>query len=785
MDKLKKSAVAKVVAAILLSVSLFMAAVSSCVVVAAISYGGSSQMQAEAIYDGYMGNLVDNSSYQVDEYYKAYVESQDDTQENHTIRYYKDYFNEKNSNFYFEVVPDDAKKYPTLSNYKAEEYQYHDVRSRRIMTYTGQTTITCKLSLEDIIDFWKNNYVPDEYDEDYSSYEADETVFATSGEVPMSIRDVYWDWSNISFADMTVVDSAVDDEGNADPYIQLDNTNFIYYLSNNSAYQKAVARATKKAGDVQIYNESLTLDYDGSLTQGIDMYTPVSYTLYAYVRSDLTARDIYAESIVLRYCKPIVNMAPYVLAISLIMILFMGGFLIAASGHRKGQETITCNVFDRIPYDLFIAIAVGLVACGINLLTWYSYSTRDEIFLASICTAVVAFLIPPLLMTTSTRLKASGWAMFANTLIWRLCKLLVWFVKWVFGKLRDTFRFLGRHFNLYWKWIGGLAGIALLRFILVAASGSAGLAIVLDLVCAALLAVFLIRVIVQMYRLKDGAKKIADGETDYKIDTTHMLPEFAAHGETLNCIQDSVRVAVAERMKSERMKTELITNVSHDIKTPLTSIINYVDILSKEGDLSDKEAEYLAVLQRQSARLKKLIEDLIEASKASTGNLEVHMEPTDVEMLLEQALGEFEERLAACKLQPVVTNYLTKKYGAQADCHVMADGRHLWRVFDNLIGNIIKYAQPNSRVYIDIDEAEPGEITVTFKNISKEPLNISGDELKERFVRGDRSRNTEGNGLGLSIAQSLMELQNGKVEIMIDGDLFNVVLLLKTGNCKN
>ena len=201
--------------------------------------------------------------------------------------------------------------------------------------------------------------------------------------------------------------------------------------------------------------------------------------------------------------------------------------------------------------------------------------------------------------------------------------------------------------------------------------------------------------------------------------------------------------------------------------------------------MSSKEAEYLGVLQRQSARLKKLIEDLIEASKASTGNLEVHMEPTDVEMLLEQALGEFEERLAACKLQPVVTNYLTKKYGAQADCHVMADGRHLWRVFDNLIGNIIKYAQPNSRVYIDIDEAEPGEITVTFKNISKEPLNISGDELKERFVRGDRSRNTEGNGLGLSIAQSLMELQNGKVEIMIDGDLFKVVLLLKTGNCKN
>lgn len=787
MNKLKKNAVAKTVAAILLSVSLFMAVVSGCVVAAAISYGDSRQMQAEAIYDGYMGNLVDNSSYQVDEYYKAYVESQDDTQENHTIRYYKDYFNEKNSNFYFEVVPDDAKKYPTLSNYKAEEYQYHDVRSRQTEVYAGQTTITCKLSLADIIDFWKNNYVPEEYDgEDYGIYEADEDAFTTSGEAPASIRDAYWDWSNISFADMTVVDSAIDDEGNADPYIQLDNTDFIYYLSNNADYRKAVARATKKVGDVQIYNESLTLEDDGSLTQSIDMYTPVSYTLYAYVKSDLTARDIYAESIVLRYCKPVVKAAPYTLAASIILILVMGGFLITASGHRKTQEQITCNAFDRIPYDLFLYVFFAVFATGVNVFDYYAYSVIDDLFLAAIYLAVVALLFPPLLMTTATRLKVSGWAMFGNTLIWRLIRLGVWIIKWVFRKLRDIFRFLGRHFNLYWKWVGGVLGIALFRFILVATSASPGLAVVLDWGCALLLVVVLIRVIVQLYRLKDGAKRIADGETDYKIDTSHMLPEFAEHGETLNCIQDSVRAAVEERMKSERMKTELITNVSHDIKTPLTSIINYVDILSKEGDLSDKEAEYLEVLQRQSARLKKLIEDLIEASKASTGNLEVHMEPTDVEMLLEQALGEFEERLADNHLQTVVTNHLTKKYGAQADAHVMADGRHLWRVFDNLIGNIVKYAQPDSRVYIDIDEAEtPGELAVTFKNISKDPLNISGDELMERFVRGDRSRNTEGNGLGLSIAQSLMELQNGKVEIMIDGDLFKVVLLLKAGNCKN
>ena len=782
MEKLKKNAVAKVVAAILLSVSILAAVVSGVVVSTALSYGTTRRMQGEAIYDEFLGRMVDDSASRASDYYQAYLQSEADAQENHTVRYYKDYFAEENSNFFFKIVPEDTKKYPTLENYESKDYQFHEVLSQQIQMFEGTSSFSYRLSLPDIIEFWKENYVPDEYSyDDRAAYEEDADVFSLEMQIPSTIQDMYVDWSNISFDDLGI--SYDDDYSN--PYIYLDDTDFVYYLSNDEGYTKALERATKKLGDGDIQCIDISFGSDGTITQELELSAPVSYTMYVYVKSNMTARDLYANSVVLRYCKPIVNMAPYVFAVSLILIFIMGGFLIAASGHRKGQETITCNLFDRIPYDVFIAIAVGLVACGINLFTWYIYSTRDEIFLASICTAVVAFLIPPFLMTTATRLKASGWAMFANTVIWRLCKLFVWVVKWVFRKLRDLFCFLGRHFNLYWKWLGGLIGIVLLRFILVVTSGSVGLAIVLDLVCAALLAVFLIRVIVQMYQLKDGAKKIADGETDYKIDTTHMLPEFAAHGETLNCIQDSVRVAVAERMKSERMKTELITNVSHDIKTPLTSIINYVDILSKEGDLSDKEAEYLEVLQRQSARLKKLIEDLIEASKASTGNVEVHMEPTDVEMLLEQALGEFEERLAACKLQPVVTNHLTKKYGEQADSHVMADGRHLWRVFDNLIGNIIKYAQPDSRVYIDIDAAEQGEITVTFKNISKEALNISGDELKERFVRGDRSRNTEGNGLGLSIAQSLMELQNGKVEIMIDGDLFKVVLLLKAGNCKN
>lgn len=226
--------------------------------------------------------------------------------------------------------------------------------------------------------------------------------------------------------------------------------------------------------------------------------------------------------------------------------------------------------------------------------------------------------------------------------------------------------------------------------------------------------------------------------------------------------------AVEERMKSERFKTELITNVSHDIKTPLTSIINYVDLLEKEKLDNPKAEEYLEVLERQSARLKKLIEDLMEASKASTGNLAVHLERLEAGVFLVQTVGEFEEKTMASNLELLIQKPETPVY-------IMADGRHFWRVIDNLMNNICKYAQPGTRVYINL-EVSGEEVLMTFRNTSRYALNISSEELMERFVRGDSSRNTEGSGLGLSIAQSLMELMNGKMELYVDGDLFKVVL---------
>ena len=223
-------------------------------------------------------------------------------------------------------------------------------------------------------------------------------------------------------------------------------------------------------------------------------------------------------------------------------------------------------------------------------------------------------------------------------------------------------------------------------------------------------------------------------------------------------------------MKSERFKAELITNVSHDLKTPLTSIINYVNLLKTTQQADPQAREYIEVLDRKSQRLKKLTEDLVEASKASTGALSVNREKIGMVQLLDQALGEYEERLEGKRLTVVRTL-------PEGECYVYADGRHLWRVMDNLLSNCAKYALEGTRVYMEILRGK-GSVSLSVKNISREPLNVPPERLMERFVRGDESRTTEGSGLGLSIAKSLTELQGGTFQLVVDGDLFKAVVTL-------
>lgn len=272
----------------------------------------------------------------------------------------------------------------------------------------------------------------------------------------------------------------------------------------------------------------------------------------------------------------------------------------------------------------------------------------------------------------------------------------------------------------------------------------------------------------QVVRLQEGIKRLAEGDLTYKMDTKHLHGPFRMYAHDLNRISAGMTVEVERRMKSEHLKTELLTNVSHDIKTPLTSIINYVDLLKNQDIASEDAKSYVEVLDRQSHRLKKLLEDLIEASKAATGNITAELAPTDAAELLRQAEGEYNERLREQKLIPVL------RIDAET-CSILADGRLLWRVFDNLLGNIVKYAMPGTRVYLELSHRSD-RCVITIRNISKDELGIEAEELMERFVRGDAARATEGSGLGLSIARSLTECMKGSFDLVLDGDLFKVIL---------
>lgn len=272
-------------------------------------------------------------------------------------------------------------------------------------------------------------------------------------------------------------------------------------------------------------------------------------------------------------------------------------------------------------------------------------------------------------------------------------------------------------------------------------------------------------------RLIAASEALSKGQLEHKVDTSNMIGGLKNHGESLNNIGLGIAKAVEERTKSEHLKTELITNVSHDLKTPLTSIINYSNLICEEQTENERIKEYSQVLLRQSGRLKNLLENLVEASKATTGNLEVNLVPCEVGVILSQAVGEYQQRLEEKELELLIAQ-------PEEPVRIMADGRHLWRVFDNLLNNICKYAQEHSRVYLNVEQQE-GEVQIIFRNMSKYALNVSAEDLEERFVRGDRSRHMEGNGLGLSIAKSLIELQEGDMKIVVDGDLFKVILSFK------
>lgn len=439
-----------------------------------------------------------------------------------------------------------------------------------------------------------------------------------------------------------------------------------------------------------------------------------------------------------------------------VLALFCFFWQMAAAGHWQGFEGIHLTWFDKIPLDL---MAVGILIPALAIFgEYYLYSSR--LLKALWGTAILCFVYL-FIISFVTRCKAG--TVLKNNVVWYAIRLL-WRI------LKAIGRWIGhlvRSIPVIWR----TALVILAAFIFALAIGSNMSVLSLPmLLLYLLLAVFALYVAIGFATLQRGSKALAEGDYSKPVDTRFLRGDLKRCGENLNKVQQGVQRAVDERLRSERMKTELITNVSHDIKTPLTSIVNYVDLLKKEEINNPKAQEYLEVLDRQSKRLKKLTEDLVEASKASSGVIPVDCQPTNVNVLLSQLEGEYEERLQKAELTMIV-------HPAAGDPVVLADGKLLSRVMDNLMNNIGKYAMPGTRVYAAA-AADEKESTISIKNVSRNELNVSADELMERFVRGDSSRHTEGSGLGLSIAKSLVELQGGRFELSIDGDLFRADISL-------
>lgn len=497
------------------------------------------------------------------------------------------------------------------------------------------------------------------------------------------------------------------------------------------------------------------------------------------------------------------------MALGLVLFAALAVFLCSVAGRKPDSTEIKAGGFNALPLDLYgggvlaLCIALGYLAVEVIHHAQDASTVLAAMLLLGYggCVLFVCFCF-----AVAAQVKMGNWHWLRNSIVGRCTSVALEIIRGIFHLIptlwsfalrivKDIFKVVSALAVLLWSWMkkcltvtGRLlkkclvlcektlsllpltwqwivvGGVLALMLLISVANNSEGWAVLWGLA-------FLTTILYGSNcfgRLLEGAKRMRSGDLESKVDDKYLVGCFREFAGELNGLADVAMVAAQNQLKSERMKTELITNVSHDIKTPLTSIINYVDLLEKPHTEEEQKA-YVEVLSRQSQRLKKLIDDLMEMSKASTGNIQVEIAEIDAVEAVTQALGEFADKLTAAGLTPVF-------HQSEENIMLLADGRLLWRAVSNVLSNAVKYALPGTRLYVDVSATQDKAI-ISFKNISGAQLNISAEELMERFVRGDCSRNTEGSGLGLNIAKSLMELQKGQLQLLVDGDLFKVTLV--------
>jgi len=438
-------------------------------------------------------------------------------------------------------------------------------------------------------------------------------------------------------------------------------------------------------------------------------------------------------------------------------------FLLWSAG-VTADGTIRPGGLNRIPLDVYFLLAVlGEYLLSLllsRLISWTRYEGPHwgnlSLLTVNLCAIILLGLGFLSAIAAQLKVKAGYW--WHHSGIYRLSRRIWQFLRFLWRCLAAVVKML----PLMWQWL--LAGAVLL-----VTTCTTGFLELYWLFCLSLLAC-IGTILYGSYAfgtLISGAKRMQEGDLSHKIPTQYLLGGFRDFAEELNALLDTVKQAAENEMRAERMRSELITNVSHDIKTPLTSIINFVDLLQKPHTEAQQK-EYLEVLSRQSGRMKKLIEDLIELSKATSGSITVNITALDAAETVNQALGEFSDKLDAAGIVSVFRQ-------PEEPVMILADGRLMWRVLSNLLSNAQKYALPGTRLYVEL-ENQDGQVLLSLKNVSREPLTVQAEELMERFVRGDTSRGSEGSGLGLNIAKNLMEVQNGEMHLSLDGDLFKVTL---------
>ncbi len=493
--------------------------------------------------------------------------------------------------------------------------------------------------------------------------------------------------------------------------------------------------------------------------EGYEVYSNIDPSTLSYSNS------LYVQQTVYNIFKGHENLPTYLIPLSTISIIVMIVYLIWATGHERGKEGIALNSIDKISYEIISIVIMFVIGMMMSFALASIETQIPQKILVSVfllCYLIGYACLAVWVSTTIRRLKTKQF--IRSFLTYKVCRWIKVNIEKIFRKVTDKENTNRKITIIYW-------GFVVISIILACTMWS-GIGL-LVLIAFWIWAYYkLLQYNKKVQKINEALRNIYEGNPNVKLNEEELEGTLKIMAKYINDIAGGFTNAIEQSLKSERLKTELITNVSHDIKTPLTSIINYVDLLKKEDIQNAQIEQYIAVLDKKSQRLKKLIEDLVEASKVSSGNVKLNMEVINVKELLNQTVGEFEDKLEKknLKIEMDLPN---------ENVLIKADNRYLYRVIENVFSNISKYALEGSRVYIKL-EKQKEEVYLEFKNISKDKLNISAEELMQRFVRGDKSRYTEGSGLGLSIAESLTELQGGKFKIDIDGDLFKVEIKWKS-----